>query len=211
MGGTGLNFFNIQELEHYTLANCPGYSPGFFPRVLVVARLLPLFITVGFLAIGTVRRELYILMLGLGLTADLWVNYTLVHIIADPVPHPGCGPYAYGMPSTGVEQVIFLYNMIVTYHALWKRYMNWSYRLAITMLPGLTVLANLYLGYHTPMQLCLAAFVGTVDAALWQAAMYYLVIPNAPYILATRLVRPFGYKNKLCAPQGRKRARAHER
>jgi hypothetical protein len=194
---SNLNYLFIGEIEYYTLSLCPDYTPNFIQRMLLLCRFLPLFVTAGYYGASLFRKELYILLVGIGLTLDSLLNDAYVRAFQQRGPNPGCG-FNYNMPDAGTEQMFFLAMSICTYHGLWYVQVSRSNRIFVTIMPALIIAANMRLGYSSSAQCMVGAIAGTVHAMLWQLFINYVIQPHMDRILEWRICTYLGYRDTMC-------------
>lgn len=79
----------VGEWEHWAATHCP-YAPNFLTPYLILPHHATVFITLALWAIGLVRRELYLFLLGLGVSSNALLNALLMWAFMHPVPFARC-------------------------------------------------------------------------------------------------------------------------
>jgi hypothetical protein len=80
----------LGEWSYWAEQHCP-YEPSFMTPYLVLPHNTTVFITLALYAIGLVRRELYLFLLGLGVSSNALLNLLLKWAFMQPVPYGPCG------------------------------------------------------------------------------------------------------------------------
>ena len=103
----------LAEWEYWAQTHCP-YTPSVLTPYLVLPHNTTVFITLALYAIGLVRRELYLFLLGLGVSTNALLNSLLKWAFMHPVPFGLCGldsrycidphaPWVMPVNGTGLE------------------------------------------------------------------------------------------------------------
>jgi len=74
----------------WTLPTCE-YTPSIVSSYLVVLYFTHYAIVGIIFFIGLLRKELYLLLLSFGITANYWLNYLLLWAFSHPIPNADCG------------------------------------------------------------------------------------------------------------------------
>lgn len=196
-----LNLFQAKELESFTTTRCPIFYSSVWIRTLVFSHFISLYTTTGYYIIAPMRRELYILFVGIGMVFDLLLNWGLTIVLKEPGPYwtndMGCGANVYNTPDPYVEQYVFVFVSVIGYYAMHDISLSFHERAAMTITLALLSMAQVRLGYSSPRQIAMASVVGTAEGVLFQLIGFYIFARYAARLSELWLVKVFGYRDTM--------------
>jgi len=192
-----VNLFYIRELESYTLNQCPILHSSAWIRILIFVHFLPLFLTTGYYIVSPLRKELYIVFVGMGMLLDSFLNMFLTNLIKNPIPYAGCGPQIYNLPDTAVQQFSFTYCLILSYHSIQGIEIGWYERVVMTMMMTILPVAQIRLGYASLLQVLFGVLIGTLEAILWQLFAAKILANHMHKFAQWKLIKFLGYKETM--------------
>ena len=206
------------ELETWALLHCPGYAVSWATPWLVLTRYTTLAITLALYGVGLRYRELYLLLLGFGVTANGLVNWLLKLAFAQPVPVGTCGTdvlqcvarpddasvppgtlVACGMPSFEVQDTTFLVAALLLYAFHWRHPAMRSTHFALAVVwVAIVAYAHAFFAFNSAGQIVGAGVAGVGMAALWHAFVALFLYPRFDATLRWSVVQWMGYRDSLC-------------
>ncbi len=201
----------IGEIETWALLNCP-YTPNFATPYLVLTRYVTLAITLALYAVGLRYRELYLLLLGIGVTVNAAVNGLLKRAFVQPVPFATCGfdhvfctdpvtmtAVACGMPAFECQDTSFFVVSLMLYAFQWHHpHIRFFHSLLLVAWMALVAYAHSFFGFNSAAQIVVGAAIGALFALLWQLLIWTWLYPYFDKILRFAPVRWLGYRDTLC-------------
>lgn len=189
-------FEAVAEIESYALNNCQPYEQRWWTQFLVLFHYASLFVTALTLGLSFRYKELYLLLFGLGLSADTIINWLLRQIIRQEAPLAGCG-VLYAMPSQQTQHAAFLVVFAATFAYVWRaRFSVWHMALALGFLDAV-VLSALYFNFASEQQVLVGAVIGGVLALVWQFFIYLCLFPHWNGLLRAPPIYQMGYEDTL--------------
>lgn len=166
--------------------------------ILAWFSIMPIFISIGFLTLIIIRRDLHTVSYFLGILLNELVSTILKHIIKDsrPAPSPTQTPHgAYGMPSSH-SQFMWFFNTYLILFLLFRLYRNYnwvddSWKVIVSILTFivsiLVCLSRVYLGYHYVSQVLFGSILGIFLGAAWFCTVHLVLTPFFPVIASSFL------------------------
>lgn len=161
---------------------------------MVVVDYYPIIITVVFFLFSLYQREFYLFLLGWAATMDLGLNTALQWIIKEPGPYyaMGCGT-SHEMPSFATQQACMLIAMTYTFVVLHRVNSPARKLFFLYFFLYAAIVARIYLGINTRLQLLIGALVGTAEGLI-----YHLILAYAIFPYSERIVRFFNDSLGMC-------------
>lgn len=191
-----MNFFGNQKQLECIVDACPLYLHTEWSAYLLVTVFFPHYLTVGMLALGFYRSEIYVLLMGLALSSNYALNIGLQHLFRDESRFSDC--YAdFGGPSFATQQLVMFDTIIMSYPFFFHRPIRLKSIVAIRLGIVFTLFAWVYIGANTMLELLSGAAVGLAYGFAFQCTMYGVLLPNLARILSWRLCRLFEFEDTL--------------
>lgn len=162
----------FRQLEHYASEHCQPFATTFASQYLIVFQYTSVVLVVALFIYGARRRELWPLLLGVGLSLDYFVNRSVAHALRVARPVAGCGA-GYALPAYEPEHAAFVCVSLLAYTMQWRApHMRLAYVLGLVALVELTGLSTLYFNFARPLDVLAGAVLGTVTGAAWQLIVF---------------------------------------
>ncbi len=190
--------YYLLEVELFTLENCQPYERSWLSAFLSLSRYTAQIITVLLFVVGIRYRELYLLLFGFGLLIDEGVNFT-INILNPSMPRvPTCTPVYGSVIAYQVQHADFFVTFLLGYVALYRACAKlWHFALLVGF-HAWVVLGAHFLNYHTAVAIVAGAALGSINALIYQAFLYWFVVPYFPVLTTLAPVRYFQYQDTLC-------------
>jgi hypothetical protein len=187
------------DIGLFTKLYCPDYHDNVFADVMVLTRFSTILLTLLSFAVGLWYKELYLVLLGFGLTLDSLINWGLREALGEPPPYLGCG-YGPSMPCFFSQHAFFAWTALVTFPFFWKARLTLWHILLVTGFAFASCFGQVYLAFNTPAQVLVGSMVGMVLGLIFQIIVYFFAYPYFECILNWRLSGWLGYQNSVCVP-----------
>ena len=169
----------LNELSYYAEQKCQPFAPTWWTPLVQPLHFAPWALTLLLVGVSFRRREVYVLLVSIGMTLDAALNAGLRALIAEPPPVAGCGASLYWVPvdratpSMAVQNTTFFTLSWLLYTAAVRPGAGSRvYWLCAAALQALVALAEVYFHYASPESVVLAAGVGTLTGWLWHALLH---------------------------------------
>ncbi len=216
---------SISELEEFALTHCD-YERSFATQYLVLTHYLSYAITVALFVFGLRGKEIYLVVMSIGLIANTLLNFLLLAAIAMPIPNPTCGSHALwctdprvegahcaatlfgtpdpdcvpcGMPAFQVQHSAFFVTSIEIYAMQWHApHLRFWHQTLLMLWMVLVIYSHAFFGFNSPAQIIAAIFVGSVFSLVWQFLVFFYLVPRFDAVLHWTLLRYVGeYRDTL--------------
>ncbi|GAB1597881.1 dolichyldiphosphatase 1-like [Argonauta hians] len=164
--------------------------------ILAWFSMVPVFISVGFITLIIIRRDLHTASYFGGILLNGAISVALKHIIKDKRPLPSPNQIhigIYGMPSSH-SQFMGFFNTYLILFLLFRLYRNYnwiddSWKIVVSCLTCIVTLlvciSRVYLGYHFVSQVLCGALLGMALGAAWFCTVHLVLTPFFPVIAAS--------------------------
>ncbi len=184
-----------------------GYCPLFvetegawLESFLVLVDFFPIFLTIALFSISFYHYEVYMWLLSFGITFDWLVNYVLRLSLRYRSRFDGCGT-EFENPSFSSQHIVCLTTMILTFFLIWSHNTIRIHRVAMFgVLMYLVLVARVYIGVNTPIELLNGGIVGLATAIFNQFIIFYYAAPYLIHLIESdsKLTRFIGLRDTLC-------------
>lgn len=185
-GGGGAGFTDNNTMIELWLFN-----------LLAFTRVSTIFITFGVFGLALFQREIYLVLVSIGLNADWILNLTLRAIIAQPPPIPGCGP-KFSMPSYQCQHTAFLFAIALSFFPLFRVHVTYGALLVTGLLWYWSVFGQVLLRYNTASQAIVGSLIGFAFGIAYNVAIRLFLYKRFNSVVQSNFNRSyFGYSNSL--------------
>lgn len=196
MSAPGGYFFT--EIALFTITNCQPFALTWMATVLALTRYTPQVITFLMYFIGLFRKEIYLLVFGVGLSLDSTVG-VLIGELVDVAPRvESCAPVHSAAVAYQVQHGAFFITFALGYMSLYRpRVKFWHLSLIVLFFVAVVVGAHL-LNYYSSEAILSGAALGSMNAFIYQSLVHWLLVPYFPVFLCSRFNRYWCYADNLC-------------
>eukprot|EP00106_Octopus_bimaculoides_P016015 XP_014783457.1 PREDICTED: dolichyldiphosphatase 1-like [Octopus bimaculoides] len=178
------------------LSYCIDVAGDLIGYILAWFSMVPMFISVGFITLIIIRRDLHTASYFGGIVLNGAISIALKHIIKDRRPPPSPNQIhigIYGMPSSH-SQFMGFFNTYLILFLLFRLYRNYnwiddSWKIVVSCLTCivtvLVCISRVYLGYHFVSQVLCGALLGMILGAAWFCTVHLILTPFFPVIAAS--------------------------
>jgi hypothetical protein len=197
--GAARSGYVFLEIEQFTRTNCQPYTASWMSAFLSLSRYAPLIITAVLYIAGFYYKELYLFLFGLGLSIDAALGYALSSLIANEPRVATCVPVFGSALAYPVQHAAFFVTFVLGYFSLYRpRAKLWHIALLLFFYTCVVLGAH-FLNYYDAPAVVAGAALGTLNAFVYQALLFWLVVPHMCAVLRSRIVRYLKYRDTLCS------------
>jgi hypothetical protein len=186
------------EVETWTRAACQPYEESWMSATFSLTRYTPQVITLILYFAGLRYKELYLLLFGVGLTVDGFINVIFNSLAVNDPRIDTCLPSWGSALTYQVQHSAFFVTFSLGYAALYRPRIKMWHMFVIQLFLTVNVLGAHFLNYHRSSSIIAGAALGTLTAFCYQSLLFWLIVPKFSVILRTRFVRYMAYQDSLC-------------
>ena len=189
-------FVDLKNLESTLAAQCPLFEVNLISTFFMLTDYFPTVITLVMLGISLYETDLYLFITSIAVTLDIVANSLLRLIVGASNRFPGCGAL-HQMPSLSSDLGVFLVTVFLTFCFLWKPRTS-ELRIVLLNVGLLLVLVSrVYIGINTTLELFVGSLTGFFWALVFQAFVYFVLVPWLDYIVQTQIAINLSLRNIL--------------
>ncbi len=194
------NGFFFVEIAQFTVQNCQPFRITWLALVLALTRYTPQVITFLMYFIGLFRKELYLLVFGIGLSIDSVIGAVIGAAIGDEIAPrvETCTPVHSAAVAYQVQHASFFLTFSLGYMALYRPRVKFWHLCVIFLFYLGIVLGAHHLNYYSADAVLSGAALGSGVALVYQSLIHWFVVPHFPTILSSRINRYLCYADNLC-------------
>jgi len=162
----------LREVALFTVTQCAAPDSA-QTTLLATTRYVGPLLTLLMYVVGLRYKELYLLLFGLGLSLDGYTNVAWRYVLRDDarvVATCGDAYVPFASPSYQAQHTAFFVTFALTYIGLYRPRAKLWHFLLLAVFALAVFYADRELNYHTERALLAGAYIGALNAVVWQVS-----------------------------------------